>query len=149
MKLKDNESFHFGVYGICIDDGKILMIKKARGPYKGTYDLPGGSLEYGEHLDEAIEREMMEETGRKILDKKFLGLNMYLSSYVGSRGDMLSMHHIGAYYIANLAPGDIKTTADGEDSLGAEYISLDKISEIKIAPIAEPMIKQAIEGLEN
>ena len=34
---------HFGVYGICIKDNKLLCIKKERGPYKNRFDLPGGS----------------------------------------------------------------------------------------------------------
>ena len=33
---------HIGAYGILIRDGKIALIKKARGGYKGKYDLPGG-----------------------------------------------------------------------------------------------------------
>ena len=34
---------HIGIYGICIIDNKLLCIKKARGPYKNRFDLPGGS----------------------------------------------------------------------------------------------------------
>lgn len=32
---------HFGVYGICQRDGRLLVIHKGRGPYSGRYDLPG------------------------------------------------------------------------------------------------------------
>ena len=39
---------HIGIYGVVIKDEKILLIKKANGPYKGKLDLPGGSLEFGE-----------------------------------------------------------------------------------------------------
>ena len=39
---------HIGAYGILIRDGKIALIKKARGGYKGKYDLPGGGIEHTE-----------------------------------------------------------------------------------------------------
>ncbi|MFU2205868.1 hypothetical protein [Streptococcus pluranimalium] len=45
---------HFGVYGICIKGGKLLCVRKNRGPYKNRYDLPGGSQESGESLLEHL-----------------------------------------------------------------------------------------------
>ncbi|NAP01756.1 NUDIX domain-containing protein, partial [Halomonas sp. MG34] len=59
------KKFHraFGVYGIYIEDNKLLVINKSRGPYKNRYDLPGGSLEEGEGLSIAMQRECKEETG--------------------------------------------------------------------------------------
>ncbi len=44
----------FGVYGIYAKDGKLLVILKNGGPYIHRYDLPGGSLEDGESLQEAM-----------------------------------------------------------------------------------------------
>ena len=61
MKLLDNQQFNFGVYGICIKDDQVLVIKKGRGPYKGLYDLPGGRIEFGEKAEEALRREFEEE----------------------------------------------------------------------------------------
>lgn len=45
---------HFGVYGICQREGRLLVIHKGRGPYSGRYDLPGGRLEAGEALVEGL-----------------------------------------------------------------------------------------------
>ncbi|CKH15873.1 MutT/NUDIX family protein [Streptococcus pneumoniae] len=33
---------HFGVYAVCLENGKLLCIEKTRGPYQHRYDLPGG-----------------------------------------------------------------------------------------------------------
>ena len=54
---------HFGVYGVCLQDGKLLCIEKTRGPYPHRFDLPGGSQEIGEGLTETLKREVLEETG--------------------------------------------------------------------------------------
>ena len=46
MEIKN----HFGVYGVCLQEGKLLCIEKTRGPYQHRFDLPGGSQELGEGL---------------------------------------------------------------------------------------------------
>ena len=46
MEIKD----HFGVYGVCLQDGKLLCIEKTRGPYQQRFDLPGGSQELQSEL---------------------------------------------------------------------------------------------------
>lgn len=52
-----------GVYGIAKDAGKILVVVQEKGPYKGRYDLPGGGIEFGETIEEALRREFLEEVG--------------------------------------------------------------------------------------
>ena len=59
MKIKH----HFGVYGVCLQEGKLLCIEKTRVPYQHRFDLPGGSQELGEGLTETLKREVLEETG--------------------------------------------------------------------------------------
>lgn len=43
-------------------DGKILLVRRARAPARGVYTLPGGRVEFGESLIEALTREIREET---------------------------------------------------------------------------------------
>ena len=52
------QKIHLGIYGLCIKDDKILVIKKARGLYKGKFDLPGGRIEFGESFEESLKREI-------------------------------------------------------------------------------------------
>jgi ADP-ribose pyrophosphatase YjhB (NUDIX family) len=47
-------------------DGKVLLVRRARSPGKGFYSLPGGRVEFGESLHEALHREVREETGLRI-----------------------------------------------------------------------------------
>lgn len=54
---------HFGVYGLWRHTGKLVLVRKARGPYTGLLDLPGGTPERGESTHETLQRELREETG--------------------------------------------------------------------------------------
>jgi ADP-ribose pyrophosphatase YjhB (NUDIX family) len=45
---------------------ELLLVRRARSPAKGFYSLPGGRVEYGESLAEALQREVMEETALAI-----------------------------------------------------------------------------------
>ena len=46
--------------------GKVLLVRRARSPAKGFYSLPGGRVEFGESLHQALTREVDEETGLRI-----------------------------------------------------------------------------------
>ncbi len=48
-------------------DGKVLLTRRARSPAKGFYSLPGGRVEFGESLHQALSREVDEETGPRIV----------------------------------------------------------------------------------
>ncbi len=47
-------------------DGKVLLVRRARSPAQGFYSLPGGRVEFGESLHQALTREVDEETGLRI-----------------------------------------------------------------------------------
>jgi 8-oxo-dGTP diphosphatase len=136
--------FHVGVYGILIKNKKILLIKKSRGAYRGMYDLPGGGIEFGEKIEKTLKREFIEETGVVLDSYLFLGNNEYFCDYVNDSGEPRSLHHIGLYYKVTASLQAIKSDPDGQDSLGAEFINIEEINKIKIAPIAKKMINRVI-----
>ena len=47
-------------------DGKVLLVRRARPPASGLYSLPGGVVEIGETLHQALVREVREETGMAV-----------------------------------------------------------------------------------
>ena len=49
-----------------VRDGKILVVRRARAPAHGLFTLPGGVVEVGETLMEAVAREVLEETGMTV-----------------------------------------------------------------------------------
>ncbi|WP_439924132.1 NUDIX hydrolase [Nitrobacter sp. JJSN] len=44
-------------------EGKVLLVRRARPPGKGLYSLPGGRVEFGETMAQALHREVAEEVG--------------------------------------------------------------------------------------
>ena len=79
MEIKN----HFGVYGVCYENGKLLCIEKTRGPYQHRFDLPGGSQEAGEGLTETLKREVLEETAIHLAVIQILG---YMMCWFKKRG---------------------------------------------------------------
>ena len=54
---------YLAVSAAIIRDGKVLIVRRARAPARGVFTLPGGGVEAGETLHEAVIREVLEETG--------------------------------------------------------------------------------------
>jgi len=52
--------------------GAILLVERGGHPLKGYWSLPGGLVETGESLDEAVRREILEETGLTVTGKELL-----------------------------------------------------------------------------
>lgn len=50
-----------GVYGVAVNDGRILLVTQKKGPFAGKLDFPGGGIEFGESPEDALRREFMEE----------------------------------------------------------------------------------------
>jgi mutator protein MutT len=63
--LNDSETrkkiTRIGVYGVVMDEGRILTIRQQHGPYAGKLDFPGGGIEFGESAEQAMRREFAEE----------------------------------------------------------------------------------------
>lgn len=58
-----NRRTRIGVYGVAVEDNKILLITQEEGGYRNKFDLPGGGIEFGESVEEALRREFLEELG--------------------------------------------------------------------------------------
>lgn len=131
---------HVGVYASIIKDGKILLIKKARGPYTGKLDLPGGSLEFGENPEEGLRREIKEETNLVADNIELANFFTHLVRFIDDNEEK-EMYHIGAIYDVGVADGDLKTSSDGEDSEGADWYEIAGLDRSELSPFAQRIIK--------
>lgn len=51
---------------VVIKDGAVLLVRRSKSPSRGLWAIPGGSVELGETLQQAAERELFEETGVRV-----------------------------------------------------------------------------------
>ena len=149
MNNLPGQHFHVGVYGVLIHENKILLIKKSRGAYKGMFDLPGGSIEFGEKVEDALRREFIEETGIMLESQNFIDYGEYFCNYLNESNEPRTLHHLGLYYKVSAIFDKIKNGPDGQDSLGAEFVDIEKLSELKISQIALPIIKNILKDKDN
>lgn len=52
-----------GVGALILDGGRVLLVERGKEPLAGYWSLPGGAVETGERLEDALVREVFEETG--------------------------------------------------------------------------------------
>ncbi|QOV10215.1 NUDIX hydrolase [Viridibacillus arvi] len=142
-----NIKYHraFGVYGIYVDDEKLLVINKNGGPYINRFDLPGGSLEEGETLSEAMKREFLEETGLEIEIVENIGVMDFKLPWLWK--EFMNVHHIAVYYSVRKIGGKIKIPEqfEGQDSLGAMWVSEKDVS----LDNASPLVLKAFDWLKT
>lgn len=134
---------HFGVYGVATRGSELLCIRKNSGPYKGRYDLPGGSQELGEGLTETLVREVKEETGYEVT---FYTNNRIYDSFVYDETIEKQTHHIFALYdircseAADSIPDEV---ADGaNDSDGAVWVDFMRLNEFNASPLILKVIDE-------
>ncbi len=96
--------------GVVIHEGKILVITSAR---RNSVDLPKGTIELHESINETALREVEEETGYRVRIKEDLGSITY--DYTGHKGK--NYRKTVSYFLMELADLDepIKNLQDGED----------------------------------
>ncbi|MEO6729275.1 MAG: NUDIX domain-containing protein [Candidatus Dojkabacteria bacterium] len=139
-----NETFidpSIGVMGIIENDnGQILMIERAKDPFKGTWDVPAGFVDVNDENAEAtIKREAREEVGVEIDELKYLGSYMHTYEFKG-----VTKPHISIVFTGKLKSNEI--SMDKAEIMNAQFISKDKIPFEKIG---FPHVKLALEEFIN
>ncbi|HIP25277.1 MAG TPA: NUDIX hydrolase [Archaeoglobus profundus] len=100
--------------------GKIVVIRRKNEPFKGYYALPGGIVEYGETVEEAVLREVKEETGLDVEIHKLVGV------YSDPRRDPRG-HFVSICFITIPIGGELKAGSDAKD---IALFSLDNIPKL-------------------
>lgn len=109
------------VGAVAIDDGRLLLVRRRNEPGRGSWAVPGGRVEAGETLQEAVVRELLEETGVE-------GVCMGLVGVAEVLGD--EYHHVVLdYAVEVLAPAPPRA---GSDALEARWVALADVAELDL-----------------
>ena len=106
---------------IAVDDDRLLLVRRGRGPAAGEWSVPGGRVEGGETLAEAVVRELAEETALE-------GVCGELVGWVERIGDD---HHfvILDFAVTVLDPGSPKA---GDDAAEVAWVGLADVAELRL-----------------
>jgi ADP-ribose pyrophosphatase YjhB (NUDIX family) len=106
---------------VVVDQGRVLLARRAGQPYQGMWDVPGGFLEEGEHPLDALRRELLEETGAEIEPLEFLGV--WMDRY--GEGDAAPWT-LNLFWTARLRSGPRELTP-GDDVAELRWFPLDEL----------------------
>ncbi|HIP15736.1 MAG TPA: NUDIX hydrolase [Methanothermococcus okinawensis] len=111
------------VDGILEVGGKILLVKRKNPPFKDFWAFPGGFVNYGERTEEAVVREVFEESGIKTKVKDLLGV--YSDPNRDPRG-----HTVSVVYVLEYIGGSPKGLDDAKE---AKFFNIDEIEDMDLA----------------
>lgn len=135
-------SFRPSVYGVIMRKGKVLLSKQWDG-----YDFPGGGMELGETIAQALAREVREETGLRIVARNLLTVR---NSFFKYRDEEVYVQSILMYYACRITGGTLSTKYFDKDEKNyasmAEWIDIRNVGRLKFYnPVDSPgIIRQAV-----
>ena len=109
------------VGAVATDDGCLLLIRRGHGPAAGEWSIPGGRVNAGETLAEAVVRELAEETGVEAVCDSLVG-------WVERIGD--GYHYVIFDFLVTILSGDPPVA--GDDAAEARWIPLDQVAELRL-----------------
>ncbi len=119
------------------DQGRILLVRRARDPRRGTLDAPGGFVDWGETAEEALRREVREELSLELDEPAYLCTVPNLYEYRG-----LNYRTLDVYFTARAKDWSRLTPADDVDGY-----SLVHPAEVDPAAIGFESVRLAIQHL--
>jgi 8-oxo-dGTP diphosphatase len=115
-------------------DDRILLVRRARSPARGFYSLPGGRVEFGETLHEALHREVDEETALKI---EIIGLAGWREVVPGTSG---GGHYLIVSFAARWLAGEPVLNDELDDF---KWLSPDDVGHLKLTGGLQEVIQAA------
>ncbi len=125
-----------GAYGVVSDaTGRLLACRIAPGyPWAGTWTLPGGGVEWGEHPDDAVLRELAEETGLTGRVERILGIDSHTVDRPVSRPG--PAHVVAVLYLLRGVQGELRVEEGGSTDACA-WLSPGELADLPHVPLID------------
>jgi ADP-ribose pyrophosphatase YjhB (NUDIX family) len=119
-----NSGYNVGVGGAVVQDGKLLLVRRASRRGHGNWQIPGGFIEPDETMELAVVREVAEEAG---VQAEVIGVLGIRSRYNPDNGNSI-------YVVLLMRPISGEPTPDGKEVDRAAYFTLEEIQALEQVP---------------
>jgi 8-oxo-dGTP diphosphatase len=141
--VKDNRRYPqrpmIGVGALIIKGESILLVERGKQPLKGFWSIPGGLLEIGEHLADAVVREVQEETGLNV--KPLHVVEIFERILRDTKGEP-EYHYVLVDYLCKVTGGDLKAA---DDAAKVEWVKRKHLGDRKVTEGTLGVIERAFE----
>ncbi len=121
------------VGGVVVHDGRLLLVRRGQEPGRGLWSVPGGRLEPGETVAEGCAREVLEETGLRVVPGALVGTVERAapddSTYVIDDLDCAVARGV------ELGHDGLPLLAAGDDADDAAWASYDDLATLPLVPL--------------
>jgi 8-oxo-dGTP diphosphatase len=124
-----------GVGGVVVRDGRVLLVRRGKPPLEGRWSIPGGTVELGETLEQALVREMAEETGLEVEPLEVLTV---FDRIQREDGDVV-WHHVIVDYLCRRVSGEARAASDALEVAwaAADQLGAYELTEKALAVVAD------------
>lgn len=122
-------------------DGKVLVVRRARKPALGVYTMPGGVVEAGETLTEAVTREVKEETAMTIAPVTLAG---HREAIVRDTDGRVQRHFVILCFASRWIAGEPVLNEELDD---ARWVTLDELKRLNTTEGLAEIVAAALAGL--
>jgi len=126
-----------GVGAVVLDGDHVLLIKRGHAPLKGHWSLPGGGVETGETLEQAVAREVLEETGLTVEVGPIVEVLDRISRDADGR---VEHHFVLVDFICRSSGGFPRGASDADD---AAWVALPDLARYEVAAVTVSVIQKA------
>jgi 8-oxo-dGTP diphosphatase len=130
-----------GVGALIIKGTRILLVERGTQPLKGYWSIPGGLVEVGERLNDAIIREVREETG---LDVKPIKVIEIFERILRDPQAVPEYHYVLIDYLCKVTGGELKAA---DDAAGVEWVARKDLAKRKVTEGTLEVIERAFEAV--
>lgn len=132
-----------GVGAVAVDRGRVLLVRRGREPLKGKWSIPGGVLELGESLKDAVIREVQEETGLEVEPLELVELVDRIQRETGPDGERIRYHYVIADYLCRVIGGALEAASDADEVRWVERAEWNSHGALILEPITVRVIETA------
>ncbi|HWG19394.1 MAG TPA: NUDIX hydrolase [Terracidiphilus sp.] len=128
-----------GVGAVIVHEGRVLLVQRGREPMKGRWTIPGGLIEVGEMLHEAVVRETREETGLEVEPIELVEL----LDRIHREDGRVRYHYVIADYLCRVVGGTLGAGSDADAVRWVERAEWNSDSALVLDPITVRVIEAA------